>query len=399
MADEVPELSWRSIYTYAWDLAERGLEESFDEFRGLGLNTVTVAGSYHAGKFLRPNSASPVYFPEDGTIYFRHDQSRYGRIKPLPNSMTTSHDILAEMCGRSELAVNVWLVLLHNTALGSRHPEDTVQNAFGDRYIYNLCPSSPHARKYARGLAADVTANYGIAGISMESPGYAPFLHGFHHEFNLVQSNRWLENLLGLCFCQHCRAGAAAEGIDAGRLQSQVRNSISSYLSSEIDYPLDMAESFWLADVATDGELAAFMAWRCSVVASLVSEIRSLVPDSAAVAVIPSVARPTANAWYEGSDLPALRKAAGTLEICLYEPSSQRAIADLADVRRRLGGPEGLRCIVRPSAPDLNSAAEVKVVVDAIARAGAEGVSFYNWGFLRRHNLRFVAEALRKCAA
>ena len=43
-------------------------------FRALGLNTVTLAGSYHAGKFLRPHgTAGKVYFPEDGTVYFRTD--------------------------------------------------------------------------------------------------------------------------------------------------------------------------------------------------------------------------------------------------------------------------------------------------------------------------------------
>jgi hypothetical protein len=33
-----------------------------------------MAGSYHAGKFLRPHGKSgKVYFPEDGTAYFRTD--------------------------------------------------------------------------------------------------------------------------------------------------------------------------------------------------------------------------------------------------------------------------------------------------------------------------------------
>ena len=31
-------------------------------------DTVTVAGSYHAGKFLRPHGKGKVYFPEDGTV-------------------------------------------------------------------------------------------------------------------------------------------------------------------------------------------------------------------------------------------------------------------------------------------------------------------------------------------
>ena len=32
-----------------------------------------------------------------------------------------------------------------------------------------------------------------------------------------------------------------------------------------------MAEAFWLADVRTDGDLKAFLDWRCTVVTSLVA--------------------------------------------------------------------------------------------------------------------------------
>ncbi|MCY3878388.1 MAG: hypothetical protein OXF74_04315 [Rhodobacteraceae bacterium] len=389
---------FRSIYAFPWDLAERGLEASLSEFRDLGLNAVTVAGSYHAGKFLRPRSSSPVFFPEDGTVYFRHDPSRYGRIVPIPNSMVAERDILGEVVRKGEIAANAWLVLLHNTPLGSRNLEDCVGNAFGDRYVYNLCPSSPNAREFARGLAADVAANYQVSGITLESPGFAPFFHGFHHEFNLVLPNRWLENLLGLCFCENCVEGAERAGIDAKRLQGVTRKWISDYLAGDVDYPEDMAESFWLADLATDRELSAFLDWRCQVVTSLVAEIRMAVASEVAVAVIPSVGRPTANSWYEGSNLADLRRAAGALEICLYEPESTRVTADFADVRRRLGGTEGLRCVIRPSAPDLNSASEVRAAVSDIAALGAEGISFYNWGFLRKRNLQFVLEALREVA-
>ena len=81
-------MSYKAIYTYAWDLAETGVGAAVDEFRGLGLDTVTIAGSYHAGKFLRPHGkAGKVYFPEDGTVYFNADPSRYGAIKPVANSL------------------------------------------------------------------------------------------------------------------------------------------------------------------------------------------------------------------------------------------------------------------------------------------------------------------------
>ena len=51
-------MSYKAIYAYPWDLAEAGVSAALERFTSLGLDTVTVAGSYHAGKFLRPVSTN-----------------------------------------------------------------------------------------------------------------------------------------------------------------------------------------------------------------------------------------------------------------------------------------------------------------------------------------------------
>lgn len=388
--------AYRAIYAYAWDLAEAGVAEAIREFRDLGLNTVTMAGSYHAGKFLRPHGKSgKVYFPEDGTAYFRTTASRYGAIKPIENHLLAGRDILRELTDDGSMQVNAWMVLLHNTLLGTEHPEAAVANAFGDRYVYALCPSHPDSRAYAIGLAHDVTEAYPVMGVSMESPGFAPYAHGFHHEFALNQPNRWLDSQLGLCFCEHCIAGATKAGINAKSLKAQVAKDISDYLASDIDFPADMAEAFWLADTRLDGELKAYLDWRCTVVTSLVAEIRARVRNDAAVAVIPSVARPTGGAWYEGSDLAALAEAAGVIEACFYEPGSARVKADLFDVKRRLKGKGELRGIMRPAYPDLANKGDFLAAVEALTAGGVSGLAFYNWGHLRKANLSWIADAMK----
>lgn len=388
-------MSYKAIYCYAWDLVESGVGPAVDEFLGLGLDTVTIAGSYHAGKFLRPHGKTgKVYFPEDGTTYFRTDAARYGAIKPLPNSTLSQQDVVSDLLDDGRVAVNVWLVLLHNTTLGMAHPGSVVRNAFGDPYFYNLCPSAPEARAYAKGLAKDVTENYPIAGISMEAPGFTPYAHGYHHEFALMRSNPWLENLLGLCFCDHCVARAETAGIDAGRLKAQVAADISAYLDSDIDFPPDMAEAFWKADAVVNGDLRLYLDFRSEVVTSLVSEIRAEVRKDAKVAVIPSVARPTGGAWYEGSDLHALGEATGIIEACFYEPSSMRVKADLFDLRRRIDRDVTVRGILRPSFPDLENKGDFLAAVDALRAGGVDELAFYNYGHLRRANLAWIGTAL-----
>jgi hypothetical protein len=388
-------MSYRAIYAYPWDLADEGVLAAIDRLRSLGIDTLTIAGSYHAGKFLRPHGeGGRVYFPEDGTVYFNADPARYGTIKPILNSAVHERDVFREAIASSRIFVHAWLVLLHNSRLGERHRQSTVRNAAGDRYIYSLCPSAPEVRQYAVALCKDITDNYPVAGISVETPGYLPYAHGYHHEFAMVRPNAWLDARLGLCFCEHCIANASAQGIDAEGVRRRTIEEIDSYLSGTVDFPNDMADAFWLSDVASGGALSRFLEWRCGVVTSLVREIRAAVRADATVSVIPSVARPTAGAWYEGTDLAALAEAAGIIEACFYEPTAERIRADLFDVQRRLGKIGRLRGIVRPGFPDLQSRADLISAAEALRDAGLSEIAFYNYGHLRRANLAWIADAL-----
>ena len=109
-------MSYRAIYAYAWNLVDEGVSEVIGTVAALGINTITVAGSYHAGKFLHPHGRSgKVVFPEDGTVYFNADPARYGTIKPILNSLVRERDVLREIAGTSQIGANVWLVLLHNS--------------------------------------------------------------------------------------------------------------------------------------------------------------------------------------------------------------------------------------------------------------------------------------------
>jgi hypothetical protein len=386
---------YRAIYAYPWDLADEGVATAIGEVEALGIETVTVAGSYHAGKFLRPHGRrSKVFFPEDGTVYFKADPARYGTITPILNSLAQSRDVLRDVTNDPRVAVNVWLVLLHNSRLGERYPQATVRNAFGDRYVYSLCPSAPESREYAVALCKDVTDNYPVMGLSLETPGFLPYAHGYHHEFAMVRPNRWLESRLGLCFCDHCVQRAGGAGIDVKGLHTSMREEIESYLSGDAHFPDDMAESFWLSDVLTNGALSDFLRWRCEVVTSLVREIREAVRTDATVAIIPSVSRPTGGAWYEGSDLRALAGASGVVEACFYEPSAERVRADVFDTLRRLDGVGRLRGVLRPGFPDLQSRDEFVSAARALRDSGVSEVAFYNYGHVRRSSLAWIPDAL-----
>jgi hypothetical protein len=57
-----------SMWTYPWDIQDQGLGVFAAELTGrAGLTRVSLATSYHAGRFLQPRSPQQkAYFPEDG---------------------------------------------------------------------------------------------------------------------------------------------------------------------------------------------------------------------------------------------------------------------------------------------------------------------------------------------
>lgn len=390
-----------SLYCYAWDLAGDGGQSNRSLIDSLGVDAVTLATSYHAGKFLRPAAnATKLIFPEDGTVYFR-PWREYGRIKPLVSSVTQAEDVLAGLLAGGRRRVHGWTVLLHNTRLGMLHPEVTARNAWGDPMYYSLCPAQPEVRHYALTLCADLAARYDLASLVLETPGFLPFVHGYHHEFAQIPGNTWMNAYLGLCFCDACRAGAGAAGIDAPALAQRLREAVHRYMTSPASVPDDMAAHWLIADLAADGELAAFLRWRCQVVTTLVQAIRESVRPSVALAVIPSVQRPSAAAWSEGSYHAALAACCDWLEIPVYEPDPDRALADFVDCRRRAGPTAPITAILRPGHPDMRSEQQLHATISALANQGVRGFAFYNFGMLRPHNhdwIRRAASTIRSLA-
>ena len=131
---------------------------------------------------------------------------------------TSAEDVLASLTEAGRYRVYGWTVLLHNTRLGYVHPGVVARNAWGDPAYYSLCPAQPLVRDYAVSLCGDLAEHYDLAGLTLETPGFLPFVHGYHHEFAQLPGNPWMNVLLGLCFCDACMAGAAKAGIDSASI-------------------------------------------------------------------------------------------------------------------------------------------------------------------------------------
>lgn len=393
-------MAYRSLYTYAWDIADIGVTQFIDDMLNMGITDVTVATAYHAGKFIRPHAKNPprVIFPEDGVTYFDPDLQRYSEIQPQAHSDQSMRAVLPALLKDGRLKVHGWTVLLHNTRLGTEFPQYTVKNAFGDPYVYSLCPMQAAVFVYAVNLCKDLSHQHALHSIILETPGWQPYGHGYHHEFAQVASNPWLDNMLGMCFCDACKSAAKDKGIAIDALQTRVQTNISNYLALPADAQADQAASWTQSELLTDPELLAYISMRQNRVTQLVSTIRKAIPSQCELAVIPTVQRPTAACWTEGSDLKALSEAADYIEIPFYEPSANRAIADAWESLRQIGNPQKIRAILRPGLPDLNQGADLAPAMKGIQALGIKDFAFYNYGLLPQYQLDHLATTLKEQA-
>jgi len=149
------------------------------------------------------------------------------RLRPLAPDWTDAPDPLrtaAATVRERGLGVTAWVVLTHNTRLGTEHPDVTVVNCFGDRYPYALCPSWTEVRDYAALLAAEAVRDVRVDAVSLESCGQMGVAHAGHHDKTAGAWDPEEQRRLSVCCCAACRRAWAAEGADPGRIADRLRH-------------------------------------------------------------------------------------------------------------------------------------------------------------------------------
>ena len=387
-----------SMWTYPWDIQDQGLDAIAGELRNrAGLNTISMATSYHAGRFLQPRSPrQKAYFPEDGTVYFRPDESLWQDklIRPLMAGNVTERGDMLEALARGRdatgLKVSCWTVCLHNSRLGMLHPDHVTRNAFGNPNYYNLCPSSPAARAYAVTLVSDITVNYRPDMVELESPNFMGFAHEYHHEKDGVGLNAEDDFLLSLCFCDHCAARAAKAGVPAEGARRTVARFIAELCERDIpecqfpDFPAAGIDAF-----RDHPELHAYLAWRSEPVTSLIGEIKAAADPASRIVLID-----LKDGWLGGVDLSAVGKLCDGAILCCYDMTPD-AVGDVIRAgRAALGSEKFLGVGLRVFYPEVGEAAVLAARAKAAVDAGANGVNFYNYGLIPAKRLDWVKAAV-----
>ncbi len=236
-----------------------------------------------------------------------------------------------------------------------------------------------------------------------ESLHYHGLEHGFHHERYFIDLGPLGRYLLGRCFCEHCMAAARRSGVEAEKLRDSVRAELEHRFARDPEpEPPELVRE--RVGAFAGGELAAYLAARTATVTSLVAEAAEAAQvERAAFTFIDlsgavkgyATGRPEGDAaptvgWQFGIDMPGITAACGQVESIGYAADPERLRFDLAAYRAAIG-PEGrLSAIMRPMAPDCDSADNLAAKLAVAREAGVVEAGLYHYGFMRLESLDLI---------
>lgn len=387
-----------AIYAHPFDLDALAEVGGLSRLRDLGIGEIAVACSYHDGRWLMAHDPQrAVRFLEDGTVHFR-PRSDYGPLQPLPSSFVppSGADPLQRCLADAErigMRVRAWTVFAHNSRLGERHPECTVQNAFGDRYSYALCPAQAAVQQYELGLVRDLAAQPGLHAIEFEALGQMGWKHSSHHDKASFAPAGLLDAALSACFCSACSERLAAAGHDPRALASAVRE----FVRQQVEAGDAMAPTKLPGNPVELLATGIVAAWLQPVLAARAATVRQLA--AAVTALTPKVARAIQvhpHPWFTGSQLAASSAAAfpvGDERVLTCYGEGPDAIGKLLDSdggKSIAGSPR--RLCIWPKAPQFATDEDLRKLADLCSQHGIGALAIYHLGLLPWRTIERVAK-------
>jgi hypothetical protein len=392
-----------SIWIYPWDVLDGGAETVIGELADCGFSALSIAATYHAGRLLLPhNPRRRVYFLEDGVAYFEPHSNYYERtfLQPRRAGLAAERDPLRQTIIAAQarsLRVHGWTVFFHNSRLGERNPEMTIENAYGERYIYALCPSNPQARAYALALATDLADHYELTALELEAIGFMGYTHLSHHDKAGIGLDLLHDFLLSVCFCGYCKDRMQALGSDPELIRRKFQEELETHFKGEGNPTVDDPEEVQarLLEMLGRASLNSLLDARDQTVSSLVNEIRQSVRKE-----VQLIMRAASSRFVTGGD-------AGIDWRCLSETVDRflflQFYREMELVKKELSRVVGYRdrgrvplhVGLRAYCPDVTSEMELRARLRLLDECKVEGVQFYNYGLLPPANLGWIQRAIR----
>lgn len=383
-----------SLFCYLWDVLDQGVTSFARVVSDLGLTHISIAASYHGGKALLPhNRTQPVYFIEDGAVYFRPaprvfpPKTMQPRVSSLVKKRDSFRDLVDE-CWQRGVKTTAWTVALHNTHLGTAYPQYTSQNVFGNRYLYALCPSQPAVLRYLRSLAQNL-ALYNIDAVEFETFEYVPFRNYAFLEKEGIAVSPMACLLLSLCFCPACLGIATSRKIPTHLLIKGVKGWLRSYFDGEKRSQDPAGEQ-----IPAIAGLQNYLEMRFDVLSAAFAEVSGELQGQRKKVIFLSIAQEQERDNVTGIDLKRLAQCSDAVETLFYARRPEEAIPLISALQCAMSMEREIYCAIRPGYPDADSADAVETLTRSVLDAGAAGVSYYNFGLIEKCRFPWIRRAI-----
>jgi hypothetical protein len=352
-----------SGHAYPWDVL--GDPHFAGRVTDLGLRRVTLAATYHSTRAATP--LHPIHQLVDAryAALYRPVSDGWGRLRPLAPDWLDAADPFGQAAATlttAGLEVSAWIVLTHNTRLGTEFPDLSVVNCVGDRYPYALCPSHAEVRDYAAHLAAAAVRDVPVAAVSVEACGQLGIVHLGHHDKTDGAWTPQAQRILSVCCCAACQRDWAGRGLDPGRVVADLR----AALVAGRDGPLGLASPMLAGQLLATRHGAADELRR-----QVLSAIREVAPG------VEVTLHANPDPWATGASPGLTPTAAGDVDAVLVP--AWPTTADTADVVANAAA----QAAVVDAYVTVLAPADPAVVVDhgkRLVAAGAQRLSLYHLG-------------------
>jgi len=299
------------------------------------------------------------------------------------------------------IAVNAWTVCFHNSTFARGYRDLAVVNIFGDRNLDFVCPNNTNTRNYLRGLVTDLASNYDVDTIKLESATF-PWgtVHGEHHEMFGTFIEPFASYVLSTCFCDSCVKAAHNVGVDLKGLQKRLRGLVDSSLNSSTEMlpRVPSEDQFRMFHNLTLGvpELYQLLTYKISVVDNIFREMKEAIKDADPAKRLSIT---TGADWRtpEGVDLSTLSSVVDQVDLAAYFATAEQVYYYVRWARQEIGDRK-LEVALRSSYPIGNSSQLLASQVSRALDGGAEGISFYNYGWTHEETFSVIKSIISKHA-
>lgn len=377
-----------AMWAYPWDIRDEGIPATVERLTDAGINEINLATNYHAVHSFSPTNPGQRSYFAQASSYFQPSAEVYGDLTPVPAEQMGDNDWVAEITHSlddSPISVNAWAVGCHNSRLGLSHPDLTITSPHGDSLPFGLCPSQPAVRAYLMGLVLDLSSRWEFNRIELESFDYF-FGSGlsWHHDKVFVDLGKLGAFLLGLCFCDECRAAAADDGIDVDAVQQTCVETIDAISAGKLPSSLDPLQ--W---IRSHPRVAEYVSTRERILEDLYADLRDTVETELGYTI---GMLDIGDEWLFGADLTSLGSHVDYYTALAYESSGTAAAASIRaadavtqDVPIHAG--------IQPGPPVVDDGKTVSEIVADLVKTGTDRISFYNFGPLPDRSFDWIKDA------